>query len=514
MKVSLLNSPGRSKPSLVALALLSLSFAVVYHEIIWRTVKGWGTFAGSYGVLIAGISGYMLWCKRKKIAATEIAPSFGMGGLLTFGGLGVFLISKLSHTLILQGVALIITVLGLVLLVLGFRQFRILFIPVGYLVFLFSFFEEVLGSFSIHLQTMAAWIAARMLALTGMPVFLQGEYIELPHITLEVAKVCNGVNHIVALVALAIPLAFLSRVSFVQKIGIIVFALATGIFANGLRVALIGLWTINHHGDSIHGPFELLYVTFIFIFGGLLFGIVGLITRGKGAVQTEGVTQSATDGMTFIQRLKTGPMVLALTLLLAVSLYLNFYTVRPVPLTKPLQTFPQTVHQWQGRMVADPDWPFKFVTGDSTLKRIYRRAGAAPQIGLLVSYYADQTQDKELINHRLMWLHLKARPVAIDLNGRTVTINRGLPRGLASQTFAGDKRIFYFWYYMDGRIYTDPLKVKLHGLLSALFKRRNNAAMIAISSEKPLPDEAAADQEIIPFIQAIWSDLDDVLTSR
>ena len=214
----------------------------------------------------------MIWDVRQRLAGTPIEPAFGPGLLVTLIGSGIFLVGKLSNTLILQGVALVTTLLGLAWLILGTRHFKLLVVPIGYLCFMFSFFEELLGSFSLTLQRLTAQLSAILLKLFGMPVFVSGEYIQLPHITLEVAKVCNGVNHIIALVALSIPVAVKSFTTTPRRVALVVIAFLTGLFANGVRVALIGWWTIDHHQDSIHGPFEFLYVSFILFFGLLIIG--------------------------------------------------------------------------------------------------------------------------------------------------------------------------------------------------------------------------------------------------
>ena len=81
-----------------------------------------------------------------------------------------------------------------------------------------------MDGFSIYFQLAASWIAYNLLHLTGITALRSAQFIELPNITLEVARACNGINHIMALVSLSIPLAFWSRHTWQKKIILIISA--------------------------------------------------------------------------------------------------------------------------------------------------------------------------------------------------------------------------------------------------------------------------------------------------
>lgn len=76
-----------------------------------------------------------------------------------------------------------------------------------------------------------------------MPVFRNGQFIERPHNLLKVGQACNGINHIIALVALVIFWGYLRNFSLFNMGLSILIAASAGIMANGLRVGLIGVWT-------------------------------------------------------------------------------------------------------------------------------------------------------------------------------------------------------------------------------------------------------------------------------
>lgn len=490
--------------------LLLLLFSLC-SEIITRTVSGLLNIEQSYGLLILLISMYMLWDAKYKIADTRTAPAIIPGIVVVILGLGIILFSKLSHTLMLQGIALIITIIGIIWVVLGSSLLKLVIIPVSYLAFMFSIFEEVLGNFSIGLQLITAKVASILLELSGMPVFLDREYIQLPHIILEVAKVCSGIHHIIALVALAIPIAVKAYTSVVRRVALVLMAFLTGLLANGLRVALIGWWTVNHKEETIHGPFEFLYVSFILICGLIIVGSISFYSRSKEKEEHKKSHDSKT--LVFIQSYMGSktifPISLVCILLLIVIGFESYVGNNKVPPNLPLSEFPRFIHQWRSEEVDDDAWPFKNLTGDRMLKRIYFNQDTGDKLGLLIVYYDNQKQDKELINQRLMWLHLKDKEIAIEINNSQIKINTGSPRGLESQTYIGDKRHFFFWYFINGKILTDPYSVKLETFISAITKGATNAALVVFSTENQDGYPIESDQTIefikfaIPYVLKI-----------
>jgi EpsI family protein len=473
---------------LIWVAVLTALFIFVYHEILIRTVKSWVSFQGSYGLLIVIISAYLIWERRSKLISTDTAPAILSGTVATVTGLAIYLLSNLSNTLILQGIGLVVTLLGLVWMILGWRHLNMLVIPIGYLSFMFSFFEEVLGLFSGSLQRASANLAGFLIKSFGMPVIVFNELIELPHITLEVAKVCNGVNHIIALVALSVPIAVLRFSSLYQKIGLVILAFFVGLFANGLRVAMIGFWTLNHHLDSIHGPFEIFYVSFILVIGLVFIAGVTFVSNkfGLGAKKDHVSSLSGKSSLNdFFKKLDRGPFAYAIVLFAILIAYQYLFVDKSVELKNPIEECPKVIEGWKAKEIADKNWPFKKFKGNQQLRRIYQNPLNGVPIGLAISYFEKQTEDSEVVNQSLMWLHHRAEKVDIDVGEDIgiIQVNRGIARGIHSQSYKGDKRLFYFFYYINGKVLTDPYEVKLEILLSKLFKRRSNASMIIFTTE-------------------------------
>lgn len=205
-----------------------------------------------------------------------------MGSLVVIIGCLILLAGKWSATLLIEKVSLVATFLGLTWLLLGTRYLKILWLPISYLLFMFPLFEKSLGTLSIYFQLLTAWIALAFLKLTGMPVVLSDTYIELPHITLEIGRACSGISQIFALVALAVFVAYVTEGTRRRGVFLALSAFAIGVVLNGFRVALIAFWTGIRGEGFEHGPFDIFYVSFVFI-GGV--SILLLLSAMKGKVR-------------------------------------------------------------------------------------------------------------------------------------------------------------------------------------------------------------------------------------
>ena len=102
-----------------------------------------------------------------------------------------------------------------------------------------------------------------MLQSLGIPVFRQGTVVSLPNVTFEVARACSGVNYLIAVLALGLPLAYLYVDGVVRRVTLITVAILIAALSNGLRVGLIGILSYLEVGSPLHGPFHILQGLFV-----------------------------------------------------------------------------------------------------------------------------------------------------------------------------------------------------------------------------------------------------------
>jgi exosortase/archaeosortase family protein len=188
-----------------------------------------------------------------------------------------------------------------------------------------------------------------MLQAVGVPAAREGTRLLLPHITLVVAEVCSGVNFLIAVVAIGIPLAYLTLRSWSRRLLLVTFGVLVSILSNSFRIALIGILNYAGVGGDIHGPFHVLQGMFVAVIGYIaLFAGASMLSRTerhRGVVPPQ---PSAPDLSGTMQRGNGSIAAPAIAVCAALALaggYVNLYRPAPVPFARDLAGFPRTIKE-------------------------------------------------------------------------------------------------------------------------------------------------------------------------
>jgi EpsI family protein len=341
----------------------------------------------------------------------------------------------------------------------------------------------------------------------GVPVHRDGIHIALPNILLEVARECSGINYLVAVLALAVPLALLRLQQTWRRVVLVVSALTIAALANGLRVALIGTLAYYEVGSPLHGPFHVLHGLFVAGIGYVVL-FVGLRVLQEPAVAAGGPpVASSTASAT--SRWRVGEAFGLAALLWALVIVGVTPTVRAVALAQPLDTFPERLGDWIRDDVgtsSDPsaDAVRRFWSGATrTLTRRYRSAdGRAASVNIW--YFEVQQQGREIISHEVDELHRQSTPVSVQLrDGTALHANR------VRWDATGEAGLF--WYDLGNAPESNQYATKIRSLWNILRSGRNNGAAIMLRVADAAGDPAAATSldnlaaEIQPAVNQLWS---------
>ena len=240
----------------VLVGAVVLSFVVCYAGVIASLFEQWmSNDMYAHGILIPFISAYLLWDRRALLASSPVEPALVSGSLLFGTALAMLFVGHVGGVISLEQVSLIVAILGLVLLLFGKTMLARTVFPLLFLLFMIPIWDVVTNRLHAPFQLLSAQIGASLLRTVGIPIRIEGVFIELPNMTLEVAQACSGVNFLVAILALALPQAYLMLQGIGLQIFVAGFAAIVALVTNGLRVALIGVlaYTIGS-GPDVHGP--------------------------------------------------------------------------------------------------------------------------------------------------------------------------------------------------------------------------------------------------------------------
>jgi exosortase len=247
--------------------ILAALIAVLYAGQ-WKGLASEWTSSpdASYGVVLACVAIVLAWQRRRPfaVAANPTSPVLpGLGALVL--GIGLYLAGTLGADLFLTRSSLIIVLGGLLWFLAGGPALRVMAVPLVFLLLAIPLPALVVNAVTLPLQLVASRIAESALATAGVPVFRDGNVLQLPSTMLQVAEACSGLRSLVSLGAIGVLLAWATQSSMVMRIAIIVATVPIAIAMNGLRIAATGVACEIWGGDVASGGWHTFtgWVTFV-----------------------------------------------------------------------------------------------------------------------------------------------------------------------------------------------------------------------------------------------------------
>lgn len=468
--------------------LFYLAYADTFAQLEYYWVEGY-----NWQFLIPIALIYMLWERRDIFYRLDYRPSLTIGTLLLLGCGALLIAGQVSSTHAVRELAMIGTFFALSVLLLGIRSTRTLFWPLAYLILMTSLPTEALEKLREPLKLVSATVSTEVLQFFGYAVYREGSFLYLPHITLEVADECSGVNQLTSSIALGIPIAFTILNKWWKRLFIILVSAAFGIIMNWVRVILISLWHYDSAKASIHGPQDIYGLPFIFLVGIFITLVIAFSIAGK---QPGGMAAHKADRGHPLQQLFSAkgfkPAALSgIVVLAAVALYLDTWQAQAIEPSKPLATFPQEVAGYRGQPLEALQKPFYSGLADD--EAIIRYRSDDDTATIYIGYFRSQDQERELVDYRYNWLHQGAAPITVSIDGRPLKMKRRLVKNRQKT------QTVFFTYDINGRNIIDLKQAKLASLIDAIARHRNNGGIIMLIFEGDKTTLSPSEQR---FLQA------------
>jgi len=480
--------------SRIAASIAAVMFAAIllYKENFLWLYSQWSTDdAYSHGFFIPLISLYLVWEKKDFLVSIPPEPPKFLGYLSICFCLFLLLIGRAGAVVQIEALSFFLMIPSCILLLYGWQHLKTLFFPIIYLQFMIPWMDPILEKMHRPFQFVSATIGTALLELK-YPVYSDDLYIHLPNISLVVAKECSGINFLVSVIAIGLPLVYLSQKSWIRATIVIFIGCILTVLSNGLRVAVAGYFGQNYGPEMLHGPAHIFQGWSIAWFGwiGLFIvnWLVGQIPYKNGEPQyrlyerwrSEANGRSVSENTNSLRF----HFCALLLILLSFAVYVNFYAAaKPVNLNVTLDTLPVNIAGWKG---VKNDWlpQEKFFPHlDNSLSRVYRDQ-SGNSVYLFIGYYEKQDNDKRLVSYLSRPLHDNVQPISI-------TANRSSFQVASSSLKTGTSNLAtLFWYQFPAKLkLTDRLQVKLHVLKSGILQRKNNGAIVLLATPETLGDE-------------------------
>lgn len=439
----------------------------------------WNRYGFSHGFLVPLVSLYLAWLQWPTLRQIPIEPAFVPGWLWLVVSTVLLLASEIAGILTTGSLALILVLAGLVLLLCGYAYLKVLVFPLAYLVFMTPVLDGLTEPLVWPFQLLTASMASSMLQAFGIPVLLEDSIrIILPTVTLEVVRECSGAGLLIAVLAIGLPLAYLTLKAWWSRITLVLSSVMIAIVANWVRLTVMGLYA-QAGGKDLHGPYHILQGLFVdwVAFGFLFLGAWGLSRMERVLVEpaTHPAVRAFGEVMAEGRRWNRAWWLACVTLAVAaVGLYA--LELKTTGLKKDVTTFPTVIADWISDPYQNPQPVVGVLDADASLVRTYRGSDGR-RVSLYVAYTKTQRQGKELVGMATAPLHERANATALRVGEATVLANRTILDKSRRPIPA------VFWYHINGTSYADRHEAKLATIRQAFLHGRTDGALVLLSTE-------------------------------
>jgi len=498
-------------PGLFLLAMAVMLFT--FREGLAGMVAWWDEPEYSHGYLIPFISLYLLAVRLELLERVKPSASWlGVGVVLC--GLAGFFLGELSALYVIVQYAFVLTLWGLVITQVGWRGLKVLWPVLLFLLFMVPLPRFIQWNLSNDLQLISSQLGTGFLRLAGIPVFLQGNVIDLGNYKLQVVEACAGLRYLFPLMAFALLCAVMFRGAIWQRLLLFFSSLPTPIVMNSFRIAVTGV-LVNSYGTSAAEGFLhyfegwvifTLCLAFLFMEMWALARVSGSSLDDVFDLQLPG--RDALPGLTMLlsPNRPLGAAVLMLVLA-ALGSFAIANRVEEVPARTPLTAFPLKIGDWRGTESVLPPEQLEELKLTDYIMAGYARPGLDQPVELYVAYYASQRKGASIHSPKAClpgggWVIDEFSQILVEGAGPDSAAGDALEVNRSLISLGSQRMLVYYWFQQRGRNITNEYLAKWYIFRDSLLMNRTDGALVRVITVLPEgSDVEAADQRLQEFIR-------------
>jgi len=503
-----------------AIAAISVIVAIVAFggpllELIhrWQTQEEY-----SHGFLIPLIAAWLIWTRRNALVASIGQPSWAGPALVLLAG-AMHIVGKLSSLFFLSQLGFIVVLIGIALGVGGRPLLKVLFIPIVFLVFAIPTPYFIDSMLSYRLQLISSQLGVLFIRAFQIPVFLEGNVIDLGVYKLQVVDACSGLRYLYPLLSLGFLAAYLFQAPIWQRVVVFLSTIPITIVMNSLRIGIVGV-LVDHFGPQDADGFLHMFEGWIIFIAcaGVLVAEMSIFARfglRKNFFDVFRAPTIAAVSQSEPTRPNLVPLLGCFVVLCAAGLATFLVSARHeiLPQRSLFAAFPTTLGEWHGR-TSPLDTQTETALGltDYILSDYARKDGRL--VNFYVAYYASQRSG----------LSPHSPAVCIPGNGWQIAdlqrvsyssadarVSLPLNRVVISRS-GSERQLVYYWFEERGMKIANEWLSKLYLLRDAMFKNRTDGALVRLTTPiYPGESEADAEKRLQEFTKIVVPSLDAYL---
>ena len=511
---------GVNPAGLAFFALLVVGSLPVFWIGFVSLAEAWSTAEYSHGPLIPAISLYLFLreLRRRPLLDPNVRDRWP-GVFVVAAALSVAVLGNLMRIPDIVTYAFILWVAGVVLTVFGWKRGITHQLPVVHLVFMLPLPQFIYWKLTIFLQGVSSELGVWFVSMAGVPVFLEGNVIDLGVYKLQVAEACSGLRYLFPILSFSYLFAILYRGPFWHKAVLLIAAAPLTVLMNSVRIGVIGILVNSYgieHAEGFLHFFEgwvifLLCVAILFLMAMVLQRLtanplpladaIDLDFQGFGAISTRILAIRGAVALLAAAVLTTGVS--------AAWHFLPAPQITDVP-REPLVLYSREIDGWSGftmQLEADVE---RVLGADDYINATFARPDEADGVNFFVAYYRKQTEGQGIHSPEVClptggWEVFSLDEVPVDMtasgygifNANRAVIQKGL-----------SKQLVFYWFEGRGKRISNDFTAKMSVLRDSLSLGRTDGALVRyVTPINPGETEADAEARIMRFMASSLREL-------
>lgn len=232
---------------LLTTAILLTIFA--YYDGLENLVHRWEVEEEyNHGYFLPLVSLVFLWQLAPIFQKQQYKPTW-MALAAAGVALVLFIVAELSAIYLLIHYSFILVMFALSLATVGWAGTRLTFVPIGLLVFAVPIPYFLEAAITGKMQLISSQLGVEIIRLCKIPVFREGNLIDLGVYKLEVVEACSGLTYLYPLLGFGAICAYLYHTTAWKRAFIIISTIPIAILLNSFRIGMIG-FLVKYFGNE------------------------------------------------------------------------------------------------------------------------------------------------------------------------------------------------------------------------------------------------------------------------
>ena len=438
--------------------------AVLYWPSVLELHRLWTDWPGetyTHGYLVFLLSLWLIVRDRERLAETPVRPELlALIPLVLMSLVWVWFWRAAIQELQLLLLPLILYVA--LFAAFGRRLARAVAFPIGVLYFAMPLWGDINGI----VQELSAKVTGALIWTTGIPAYMDGDFVRLPGGSIEIARSCSGLHELIVGLALAAIYGKLSGESWRRRLQWLGLMGALSLMVNWVRIftVVIAAYETNMGSSLVKHHYWLGWWLFAFVFAAYLWWTGRAASPNRADADRHASAQPSGFAIASVPIALT---LAALAAMPALAYGMNLANSRAaIAVTVEWPTAPTG---WAGPTRTDVgEWQPHFVDSSGESLARYADPTGEPVEAFAVAYRV-QTQSAKLLGY---WNDLLGHPARMRQQSlRVVDSTVGRWQEIVALDSRGARSLIWTRYRIGSRVFVQPRISQLWYGLAAIVRR-------------------------------------------